>query len=107
MIPRTISRSEWDEQWVRSLTEDQIKEVVWYGDAKTIALFDKVLGVDKVAQVEMELWNKVKEKIGPKKWEAIEETAAILNDPEIVDAIRKSETDVLIPFDEVKKELGL
>ena len=49
--------------------------------------------------------------ISPEEWEALEETVEVLQDDELLAALRESEEDVkagrLFSLDEVKRELGL
>ncbi len=49
--------------------------------------------------------------VSPEEWEALEETLEILQDEELLGALRESEKDVeagrLFSLDEVKRELGL
>jgi prevent-host-death family protein len=49
--------------------------------------------------------------VSPEEWEALEETVEILQDEELLAALRESEEDVkadrLFSLDEVKRELGL
>lgn len=49
--------------------------------------------------------------VSPAEWEALEETVAILQDDELLAALRESEEDVqagrLSTLEEVKRELGL
>jgi antitoxin YefM len=49
--------------------------------------------------------------VSPEEWEALEETVEILQDEELLVALRESEEDVqagrLFSLDEVKRELGL
>lgn len=49
--------------------------------------------------------------VSPEEWEALEETLEVLQDEELLAALRESEKDVdagrLFSLDEVKRELGL
>jgi antitoxin YefM len=49
--------------------------------------------------------------VSPEEWEALEETVEVLQDGELLAALRESEKDVragrLFSLDEVKRELGL
>ena len=49
--------------------------------------------------------------VSPEEWEALEETIEILQDEELLLALRESEEDIeagrLFSLDEVKRELGL
>jgi len=49
--------------------------------------------------------------VSPEEWEALEETLEVLQDEELLAALRESEEDVkadrLFSLDEVKRELGL
>jgi antitoxin YefM len=49
--------------------------------------------------------------VSPEEWEALEETVEILQDDELLAALRESQEDVeagrLFSLDEVKRELGL
>ncbi len=49
--------------------------------------------------------------VSPEEWEALEETVEVLQDEELLTALRESEEDVkasrLFSLDEVKRELGL
>lgn len=49
--------------------------------------------------------------VSPEEWEALEETVDVLQDEELLAALRESEEDVkagrLFSLDEVKRELGL